>query len=96
MKTKKKAETRLEKINKYLLIRMKLNFIRFQYLKKYLNPAILNLMMAMTNQKKLYNLIEDALKCDALETSDSVSVKYLLMSKTLCRTSKRIYVLKKY
>jgi len=52
--------------------------------------------MAMTNQKKLYNLIEDALKCDALETSDSVSEKYLLMSKTLCRTSKRIYVLKKY
>ena len=93
----KKAETRLEKINKYdpFSDEKEYKFYTVPISTKIYEPCNTKPDDGYGYPKKLDNLIEDTLKCDTLETTDSVSEKYLLMSKTLCQTSKRLYVFEK-
>ena len=93
----KKAETRLEKINKYdpFSDEKEYKFYTVPISTKLFEPCSTEPDDGYGYPKKLDNLIEDTLKCDTKETIDSISDKYLLNSKTLCQTSKRLYVFEK-
>ena len=93
----KKAEMRLEKINKYD------PFSDEKEYKFYTEPISTKLYEPCSTEpddgygypKKLDTLIDDTLKCDTKETIDSISEEYLFNSKMLCQTSKRLYVFEK-
>ena len=93
----KKAETRLEKINKYdpFSDEKEYKFYTVPISTKLFEPCSTEPDDGYGYPEKLDNLIEDTLKCDTKETIDSISDKYLLNSKTLCQTSKRLYVFEK-
>ena len=93
----KKAETRLEKINKYdpFSDEKEYKFYTVPISTKLYEPCNTKQDDGYGISKKLDNLIEDTLKCDTTETIDSISEKYLFNSKILCQTSKRLYVFEK-
>ena len=93
----KKAETRLEKINKYdpFSDEKEYKFYTVPISTKLYEPVNTKPDDGYGYPKKLDKLIEGTLKCDTTETIDSISHEYLVMSKTLCQTSKRLYVFEK-
>ena len=93
----KKAETRLEKINKYdpFSDEKEYKFYTVPISTKVYAPCNTKPDDGYGYPKKLDDLIEKTLKCDTKETTDSISHEYLLMSKLLCQTSKRLYVFEK-
>ena len=93
----KKTETRLEKINKYdpFSDEKEYKFYTVPISTKLYEPCNTEPDDGYGYPKKLDNLIEETLKCDTKETIDSVSDQYLYNSKTLCQTSKRLYVFEK-
>ena len=93
----KKAETRLEKINKYdpFSDEKEYKFYTMPISTKLYEPVNTKPDDGYGYPKKLDKLIEGTLKCDTTETIDSISHEYLVMSKTLCQTSKRLYVFEK-
>ena len=93
----KKAETRLEKINKYdpFSDEKEYKFYTVPISTKLYEPVNTKPDDGYGYPKKLDKLIEGTLKCDTMETIDSISHEYLVMSKTLCQSSKRLYVFEK-
>ena len=93
----KKAETKLEKINKYD------PFSDEKEYKFYTVPISTKLYDTIYTKpddgyeysKKLDNLIEETLKCDTKETIDSICEKYLSNTKLIGQTSKRLYIFEK-
>ena len=93
----KKAETKLEKINKYD------PFSDEKEYKFYTVPISTNIYAPCNTKpddgheytKKLDTLIEETIKCDTQETIDSVSDKYFMNSKIISQTSKRLYIFEK-
>ena len=93
----KKAETKLEKINKYD------PFSDEKEYKFYTAPISTSIYAPCNTKpddgheytKKLDTLIEETIKCDTQETIDSVSDKYFMNSKIISQTSKRLYIFEK-
>ena len=93
----KKAETRLEKINKYdpFSDEKEYKFYTIPISTKIYEP--LNTKPDDGNKipKKLDSLIEDMLKCDTKETIDSISNSLLYNAKIITQKSKRAYFFEK-
>ena len=93
----KKAETKLEKINKYDPFSDEKEY-------KFYTVPISTIIYAPCYtkpddgygcSKKFDNLIEETIKCDTQETIDSICDKYFENYKILSQTSKRLYLFEK-
>lgn len=93
----KKAETKLEKINKYdpFSDEKEYKFYTVPISTKLYEPCNTKPDDGYEHSKKLDNLIEETLKCDTKETIDSISDKYLINGKQIGQTSKRLYIFEK-
>ena len=93
----KKAETKLEKINKYdpFSDEKEYKFYTVPISTKVYEPCNTKPDDGHDYKKKLDSLVELTIKCDTKETIDSVSDKYLFSSKFLSQTSKRLYIFEK-
>ena len=92
----KKAETRLEKINKYdpFSDEKEYKFYTINISTKLYEPVYTKPDDDKI-PKKLDSLIEDTLKCDTKETIDSISDSFLYNGKIINQKSKRLYLFEK-
>ena len=93
----KKAETKLEKINKYdpFSDEKEYKFYTVPISTKLYEPITTKPDDGFEPSKKLDNLIEETIKCDTKETIDFICDKYLNNSKLINQTSKRLYLFEK-
>ena len=93
----KKAETKLEKINKYdpFSDEKEYKFYTVPISTKLYEPISTKPDDGFEPSKKLDNLIEETIKCDTKETIDFLCDQYLYNSKLINQTSKRLYLFEK-
>jgi hypothetical protein len=92
----KKAETRLEKINKYDPFS---DEKEYKFYTINISTKLYEVYYTKPDDdkipKKLDSLIEETLKCDTKETIDSISNSFLCNGKIITQKSKRLYLFEK-